>query len=88
MTISKREKKKLCSGCRNSRYNMGPGYTERPGIDAEVTCDECWSLSSAKVVWRKRVGVWQTPPWTQSPVKTLSCKSEDGYVYVDRDKTR
>lgn len=88
MTISKLAKKKLCSGCRNNRYNMGVGFVERPGIDAVVTCNECWSMKTAKVVMKKRVSVSQVPPWTQKPIKTLSCKSEPGFVYVDKKAIR
>lgn len=88
MAISKREKKKLCAGCRNNRYNMGVGFCERPGIDAVVTSDECWSLESATVVKMKMVSVSQTPPWNQTPIKTLSCKSVPGYVFIDPKRTR
>jgi hypothetical protein len=87
MMTTKSEKKKLCSGCRNNRYNMGVGFVERQGIDAVVTCNECWSLATAKIVKRKRVSISQVPPWTQKPIKTLSCKSETGYVYVNAEKT-
>lgn len=86
--MNKSDKKKMCAGCRNNRYNMGRGYTERPGIDAVVTVDECWHLSSAKVVMKKRVSMSQVPPWTQKPIKTLSCMSEVGYVYVDKDAVK
>ena len=48
MTLSKAEKKLRCVGCRSNRYNMGAGYVERPGVDAVVTCDECWNLASAR----------------------------------------
>ncbi|MBK9497222.1 MAG: hypothetical protein IPO08_22435 [Xanthomonadales bacterium] len=88
MTISKREKKKLCSGCRNNRYNMGAGFCERPGIDAVVTADECWNLESATVVKKKMVSISQTPPWLQAPIKTLSCKSVSGYVFIDAKRVR
>jgi hypothetical protein len=46
MALSKAEKKKLCVGCRDNRYNMGVGYQES-SVDAAVTCKECWSLASA-----------------------------------------
>jgi hypothetical protein len=48
MSISKSEKKKLCAGCRSERYNMGVGYQE-DSTAALVTCQECWSLDSAKL---------------------------------------
>ena len=85
--MNKADKKKLCAGCRNNRYNMGAGYCERPGIDAPVTCDECWNLASARVVQRKLVPISQTPPWTQIPLRMLSCYSADGYVAVEATRT-
>jgi len=85
--MSKAEKRKLCVGCRNNRYNMGRGFVERAGIDAVVDVDECWSLKRARVVTKKRVSISQAPPWNQSPTKTLDCKSEPGYVYVDKNRT-
>lgn len=48
MAISKTEKKKLCSGCRSERYNMGVGFQET-SRDTPVSCEECWSLSSARI---------------------------------------
>lgn len=86
--MTKNEKKKMCSGCRNNRYNMGVGYSERTGIDAVVTCEECWSLETAKVVLKKMVSISQQPPFTQKPIKVLSCYSVPGYVFIDKDKTR
>jgi hypothetical protein len=85
--MTKNEKKKLCSGCRNNRYNMGKGFCERPGIDAPVTSEECWSFKSAKVVKKKIVSVSQRPPWNQKPRKVLSCFSMPGYACVDAKRT-
>lgn len=85
--MTKAEKKQLCVGCRNNRYNKGRGFCERPGIDAPVTCDECWHMGSARVVKRKEVSISQVPPWTQAPIRTLSCYSRPGYVYVEPDRT-
>jgi hypothetical protein len=42
--------KKLCYGCHSDRYNH-KGLCERPGIDAPVTCKQCWSLSPDKVLY-------------------------------------
>ena len=36
MALSKSEKKKLCSGCRNDRYNMGKGYQETGNDDTTL----------------------------------------------------
>lgn len=44
----------VCPGCRSNRYNMGKGFCERPGIDAVVTSDECWSLRSLPRYDRKQ----------------------------------
>jgi len=86
MTLSKSDKKKLCLGCRNNRYNMGAGFVERPSVDAVVTVNECWHLAEAKLVLRRRVSISQVPPWTQPKTKTLSCKSEPGYVYTEHER--
>lgn len=48
-TMRKSEKKKLCVSCHDNRYNMGVGFQET-SFDAVVTCGECWSLPSAKIV--------------------------------------
>lgn len=40
--------KALCVGCYADRYNH-KGMCERPGIDAPVTSDKCWSLSMDKL---------------------------------------
>lgn len=85
--MKKSEKKKMCSGCRNNRYNMGRGFVENAGIDAIVTCDECWNLESATVVMKKRVSLSQYPPFTQKPIKVLSCYSQPGYCFIDKNAT-
>ena len=53
--------KRLCSGCRDNRYNMGSGYRERPGIDAPVTCDHCWHLDPTKAVYNRACREWFMP---------------------------
>jgi hypothetical protein len=70
--LSKSEKKKLCSGCRNNRYNMGKGYQETEH-DAVVSCDECWSLEDASVCVKD---VYYSPSQVK-PIKrkALSCWS-------------
>ena len=71
------EKKKHCIGCTENFYNGNNPY----GIN------ECWCLKSARLILRKRVGTWQRPPWTQKPVKVLSCRREKGYVFVGKNQT-
>jgi len=80
--MNKADKKKLCSGCRNNRYNMGLGYRES-SVDAVVTCTECWSLEDAKVIKAQIVSVSRRPPFTGPKVKTLSCWSGDGWCKVE-----
>ncbi len=46
--MTKTEKKRLCSGCRSERYNMGEGYQENE-LAAPIHCKECYSLATAKV---------------------------------------
>jgi hypothetical protein len=65
MALSKLEKKKLCSGCRQNFYNGNNPH----GIK------ECWNLSSAKLVTRYKIGWWV--PCNKASnfeeVKVLSC---------------
>jgi hypothetical protein len=49
----KRVLREACPGCRYNRYNMGKGYSERPGIDAAVTVDACWHVDSLPKYDRK-----------------------------------
>jgi hypothetical protein len=80
--MNKAQKRKLCSGCRNNRYNMGKGYQES-GIDAPVTCSECWNLKDARVISKRVVSISQRPPFTNAKQKVLSCWSCPGYATVD-----
>lgn len=71
-------KQRLCAGCRNNFYNL-PGNSPT---------GECWSLSSATVVERTRVGTWQTTPYTWQPQTTLSCHRPEGSVWIKEDDVR
>lgn len=83
-----KKSKKLCSGCRNERYNFGKGFVEREGIDAPVTCTQCWSFEDAKIVKKKIVSISQVPPWKNKPVWVLSCYSKPGFAVIDPNKER
>jgi hypothetical protein len=63
---------KHCRGCHDDFYN---GHNDLGVV-------ECWHLKKAKIVWKKRVGMWQLPPWKQKAVRVPDCKHEDGYVFV------
>jgi hypothetical protein len=77
MTIE--EKKALCAGCRNDFYNR-PGHS---------STGQCWSLQSAKVVERTRVGWWQAPPYVWDPVTTLQCHHCPGQIaWISSDDVR
>jgi hypothetical protein len=62
--------RKHCSGCRDDFYNG----------QNELGVKECWSLKSAKVVTRYRLGWWTTPdtPGAFTKVKTNSCHHAPG----------
>lgn len=45
--------KKHCAGCHSNFYN---GRKNIGGND-------CWSLKTAKMVWRIAVGHWENPPY-------------------------
>jgi len=42
-----------CSGCRNNFYNG----------NNSLGVTKCWSLDTAKVVWRIAIGYWEEPPY-------------------------
>ena len=75
--LSKHEKLELCGGCDGNFYN---GHNDK-GVK------ECWSLKTAKVAMRKKVHVDQVPPWTQKPIRTLSCFHQRRYVMVGPKQT-
>ncbi len=55
------DKKEACPGCRNNRYNQPEGYCERPGIDAPVSGEGCWSLKRIK--WDKKEKKYVCPQY-------------------------
>ena len=69
------DKLKYCSGCYENIYN---------GQNAK----ECWSLKSAKLVMKKKVGINDVPPWNHIPIKCLSCYHETGYVMISTEDNR
>lgn len=75
--MTKAEKLKYCQNCRDNFYN---GHND-------IGVSECWNLRSAKIVWKKEVGLWQRPPWNQKAVRVLSCYGRKGFVYVGPDQT-
>lgn len=61
-----------CGGCRNDFYNG----------QNELGVKQCWSVKSARVILRRRVGINDTPPWTRKPERLPSCYNASGYVFV------
>ena len=76
MPPKNRQKLKYCEqGCRNHFYNG----------NNELGVRQCWNLSSAKTVKRKKVHINQVPPWNQKPITTLNCFSQPQFVMVEPD---
>jgi hypothetical protein len=69
-------KKEKCEGCYKNVYNHGLGGA-----------NECWQLSSAKLIKRKEVHIDQMPPWKQKAKLFPSCYTKQRYVYVDPSAT-
>jgi len=70
------EKLKHCSGCESDFYNGNNPY--------EI--QRCWNLEDAKIITRYRIRM-NIPMNLRSgytKVKTLSCKREKGYVFLDK----
>ena len=72
----KEEKLEHCMGCKQNFYNLKNSY----GIN------ECWNLSSAELVLKKKIALTQIPPWKQKPIKVLSCYQQKGYVFWAFDR--
>ena len=70
-----KKNKSMCVGCRDDFYNHN-----QP--------DGCWCYSTAKVVERTRVGVWQNPPYTWHATETLTCHAPEGSVWIKEDDPR
>lgn len=70
-------KKNYCSGCHDNFYNGQNQY----GIKV------CWHLKDARVVSKKEVHINQMPPFTQKPIKVLSCYHKPQFVYLDPKRT-
>lgn len=67
----------MCAGCRENFYN---GHNQ-------LGVPQCWSLKTAKVVKRWKLGWWTTPdtPGAFQEVKTFSCHHETGkYAFYDK----
>jgi hypothetical protein len=62
----------MCLGCENNFYNGNNPY----GVK------RCWSFATAKVVSKRRVPIWMTPPWTMPPEPMLSCRKDKGYAMI------
>ena len=75
--MNKTEKRIYCAGCEQNFYNGNNSY----GIN------ECWNLEDAELVNLKKVHMNQSPPWTQPPIKVLSCYSQKGYIFVGEGRT-
>jgi len=67
-----KQKRVMCAGCRENFYNG----------NNPLGIAECWNLASAKIVMKRFVAMDQRPPWTNPPVKTLSCFRKPGHVAV------
>ena len=74
--MNKTERLKYCIGCGDNFYN------DNNSLDIK----ECWSLKDAKMVSKKEVHIDQVPPWTQKPIRLLSCFHRDGFWYVEPDR--
>lgn len=70
--------KKHCVGCRDNFYNG----------NNSLGVAQCWSLKTARLIKRRRVGMWETPPWKAKPETLPSCYHETGFVFVKPNQER
>ena len=64
--------KRKCQGCHNDIYNHGAGGAK-----------ECFSLKTAKIIFRKEVHVDQIPPYKQAAKRFPSCYNKPRFCYLD-----
>ena len=64
--------KDKCLGCENNFYNG----------NNNLNIAECWSLKTATMIKRKKVGINDVPPWTWKPQLFPSCYRQKGYVFI------
>jgi len=64
--------KERCIGCEQDFYN---GHNP-------LGVKECWIFKDAKMIFRKKVGIWQNPPWKQKARRFPSCYQQKGYIFV------
>jgi len=65
-------KKANCRGCVDDFYNKG---------NNPYGVVECWSFSTAQLVRRQRIGIWDTPPHTTPPEELPSCFRQKGFIF-------
>jgi len=69
-------KRKHCPSCSEDFYNGHNPYS----------IEECWHLKTAKLVWGKVIGVWQSPPYDNTPnEKKPSCWRKQGVVFLMKE---
>lgn len=65
--------KTKCVGCTDNFYNGNNPFN----------IQECWSLKSAQLVQRIRIGVWQSPPYDPtSTIEVYHCRKEKGNCLI------
>jgi hypothetical protein len=67
-----------CSGCRDNFYNGNNPF----GVE------ECWSFKNAQLTLRRRVGIWDRPPWTNEPERLPDCYKVKGAIFVGPNQER
>jgi hypothetical protein len=71
--------KKYCAGCRNNFYNGNNQYDVK----------QCWSRKTGKLVWRIRIGNWESPPYlNKKKFRAADCWHAEscGDHYIDPNK--
>lgn len=70
--------KKACVGCSDNFYNG----------NNPMGVQECWMFKDAKIISRRRVGVWEPPPWTSKPESLPNCYHAKGVIFVKPGQER
>ena len=67
--------KARCAGCEDNFYNG----------NNSLGVKECWLFKTANIIERKRVPIWQRPPWPHPSEMLPNCYREKGYAIMNGD---
>lgn len=72
------KRKSMCLDCTDNFYN---------GLNPQGI-KECWNYKDAKIIKRKQIHIYDSPPWNHEAQYHMSCKRVKDHVFIDKDQTK